>query len=479
MDALGAGPLSRKTLWVVAGKFIQFLAWLIALAVLARRLDPAEFGLFQQGWLLIGTLTPILLLGLPQGINSLLPRLHSNELRQTGWMSLLLVFGAAIPTAAVFAAMPRVASAVIGELGIRPLVPVIMLVMLANLPSYFFEPIAILRNRPRTLLAFQTIYWIAFAVIAVSFGRRSQLHLLFAALAGLGLARALATFIFVSGQIGKPVIESSKPLRPLLQMAKYLAPVELVGVLSVQIDKYIVSHWMAADGYAIYSIGAIEVPFVPLLLAAVTATLLPELSRQLAAKNRPLALEILDNSMVKLGWILLPLFGYLMFFSHMWLPLVFGERYVRAVPVFLVFLTLIPLRALNLHPLFLAAGMQRYLLRGRLLDLGLNFVACLVLIRSPLGMLGPAVATVAATVAHKVYQTLVIMRELQVPPAKVYPAKALFQCLLISLAAGFGGWLCSAIGETIIAGLLAGTICFAIIMAAAVFVNFTRQMRQK
>ena len=86
LDSLGLGQLSRKTAVVGASKILQFLAVLATNILLTRIFLIKEFGRYQQSWLLVNTLVPVLLLGIPQGINFFLPRSDPATSRKILWL---------------------------------------------------------------------------------------------------------------------------------------------------------------------------------------------------------------------------------------------------------------------------------------------------------------------------------------------------------------------------------------------------------
>ncbi|MCX7015298.1 MAG: hypothetical protein NTW86_22550, partial [Candidatus Sumerlaeota bacterium] len=149
MRGYGLGPLSWKTLVVAAGKGAQFAAVLVALAYLARKWDKSVFGAFQQGWLLISTLTSILVLGLPQSLNYLLPQVDRERGRQIIWMAVALLGAVALPVAFVLAVFPRTAAWLVDNPAIIPFTPALVFLLLANLPGQLLEPLAILRERQK------------------------------------------------------------------------------------------------------------------------------------------------------------------------------------------------------------------------------------------------------------------------------------------------------------------------------------------
>ncbi len=108
-------------------------------------------------------------------------------------------------------------------------------------------------------MLFQTVYWTTFCAAVLIVSRNADIRILFLAIAGLGLARTLVTLFFIQQQFRHQGAGKSAPvLRPLASMAAVLAPVAILDVLSLQIDKYVVSHWLDSREFAVYFMGSID-----------------------------------------------------------------------------------------------------------------------------------------------------------------------------------------------------------------------------
>ena len=93
-----------------------------------------------------------------------------------------------------------------------------------------------------------------------------------------------------------------------------LTAIALVDVLTVQIDKYLIVWFYRAREavYAVYSIGAIEIPLVMLLVAAVSGVAMPEFSRLVARNDMAETTRLLGSVARNLGFLLIPGFFFLL-----------------------------------------------------------------------------------------------------------------------------------------------------------------------
>ncbi|MFH0792480.1 MAG: lipopolysaccharide biosynthesis protein [bacterium] len=420
--AFPKGRLSRKAMWVGSGRGIQFLAQILGAIYLARRFsDKADFGLYQQAWLLLNTSLALLQLGIPQALNVYLSKHDESEGPRLAWVMQWLLLALGAMAAILFRAGAAPVSGLVANPQIASLAPWLGVYLFFALPATSLDALLIQKDRPRLLCLTAAATGIVFFALHLVFAEPWELTSLFESLCILQAARLGVTLVVLTQGYGWPKrVWSRKRIEALSPYLGVLGLIAVVDVVSVQLDKFIVSRYFSAADFAIYSIGAIEVPFVGILLAAVTATLLPELSRLHGEGKSEACFEMLQSSMRKLGLILWPGFLFLLVFADPLIPLVFKESYSESVAVFRIYLFLLPLRVLNNHPLLLATGLQRYALYGRIIDTMANLALALALMPF-IGLWGPAVATVAATYIHKTYQTVMIMKALGKRLTELYP----------------------------------------------------------
>lgn len=433
-DELLITHLSRKSVIVFFAKTFNFLAVFGAVIILARLLSQELFGRYQQCWLIINTVVPVLILGAPQGLNFLLPQASTSlERAFICWrFYLLIIFAGAIFLLLLFLFPSLPAADILQNPKLIPLLKPVALFIFFLLPGFCLESLLIINERPWLLLIVNAIYALFFLVIHIVFAYLSALEPLFIFLALLAVGKTFFTFLFTQRTypLKVPSPESRLPGRILnpfefKRLAIYtgtLTVIALLDVLTVQIDKYLVLWFYkgAEKIFAIYSVGAVEIPLVGLVLGAVSSVTMPEFSRLLAKAEKKQVLLLLQQMTERLNLLFSPIFFYLLFSGFVLIPFLFGERYRPAASVFSIYLFLIPLRIFNNHPLLIASGLQRLALYGRIIDVVANVTLGLILLPW-LGYFAPAISTVIATYFHKFYQVAVLQRFLNTSWRQLYP----------------------------------------------------------
>lgn len=434
--------LSRKSVIVLFAKIVNFLAIFGAVIILARLLSQELLGRYQQCWLIINTLVPVLILGAPQGLNYFLPRAETDSERAIYcWRFYLLVVFAGLIVLFPVLAFPHLLVRLLNNTHLLPLIQPVALFIFFLLPSYCLESLLIINERPVLLLIVNFIYAVCFLIIHTIFGLIGSLKTLFFFLVLLALAKTSFTLVLTYNIYRTPFdlkrILQFSPFKALLGYTLVLTAIALVDVLTVQIDKYLVIWFYKGQEsiFAIYSLGAIEIPMVSIIIGAVSSVVMPEFSHLLRKQDFGQTLLLLRTMVERLNLLLSPMFLYLLFSGFVLIPFLFGEQYRPTVIVFSIYLFLIPLRIFLNHPLLIAGGLQRFALYGRIIDLITNISLGLLLLPI-IGYFGPAVSTVIATYVHKLYQVIIIQRFLKVSWKTLYPwAKVLkVFAILVALA---------------------------------------------
>jgi O-antigen/teichoic acid export membrane protein len=121
---------------------------------------------------------------------------------------------------------------------------------------------------------------------------------------------------------------------------------DMLQVIFRWVDKFFVSLLLTAAASAVYFNGSIDIPFLPLILGAAGSAGLMQLAghHNDHARERHAQQVALHSGRV-LSWIVFPLFFFLLFFRYELFAVLFKNRYEGAVPVFLVSILSVPLRA--------------------------------------------------------------------------------------------------------------------------------------
>ena len=461
LNQLGIGTLSRRTAWVGSAKTLTILSFIAANIYLTRRLSVSDFGRYQQVWLIIRTLTPIFLLGIPQALNYFIPQTDRKTGRSYLTVFNLILLCMGIIIAAVSYLKPEAITLIAGNREIVPLVSIAGLYLLFILPSNLLEPVLIFQKKVREYFLWNLSFTVIFICIVFYGGYIDDLEWIFQGLAGLAFFKALVALIRSQTTLGmgNPGHISDRK-KHLFRYLLVLGSIGFVDILTAHMDKYLVSHFTGEEKFAIYSIGSIEIPLAGLLLSAVTAVVMPEFSRLIAQKKHSQVLSLLKRSMEKLAVFIFPVFIYSMLTAHFFIPFFFSEKYMDSIPIFIIYLVMLPMRAINNHPYLIAAGLQRYALYARIIDIIINFVLGIILLKW-VGIAGPAVSTVLASYVHKAYQTGIVCKNLDVSLKRIYPWRGLMRIFTVSAVSGLPLFLLLLQGKDLTAiPLVIGSVIF-------------------
>ena len=182
----------------------------------------------------------------------------------------------------------------------------------------------------------------------------------------------------------------------LLRYGFPLALTGLAGMFAFQFDRLVVSRNFTPALYAVYAIGAVELPLSVIVQQAVNAVLVPAMTRHYAAGDMPGLTALWKRAIRRTSLVLLPTFVFFMLTAEETVRILYGAAYHESAVVFRIYLCLVPLRVATYGIITQAIGKTRVNLSASLVLLAVNAVLVLALV-GPLGLPGPAVATVLAT----------------------------------------------------------------------------------
>lgn len=347
----------------MCAKAIAFIFNTALPILLVRRLNQAEFGVYKQLFLVIGTSVTVLPLGFAMSAYYFLPR----ERNRRGETVLnILVYNLAIGcvACAAFVTWPALLAIIFDQTALTGYAPLIGVVILLWIVSQALEIIPIAYGE--TKLASALIVSVQLTRTAIYVG----------SVIVFGSVRALIWAAVVQGILQTGVLwwylESRFPGfwrrfdgRLMRSQLSYALPLGLAGILyTVQTDlhSYFVSNRLGPVAFAIYGIGTAQIPLLTMLQEATNAVVIPRISalQQLGAHHE--IIDLMARAMRKLSAAYFPLYALLMVVANEFITFLFTRRYLASVPVFRINLTLLLLGVMLQDPLFRAYVEQRFFL---------------------------------------------------------------------------------------------------------------------
>ncbi len=246
---------------------------------------------------------------------------------------------------------------------------------------------------------------------------------------------------------------SSRLLRPILHYCVPMAVFLLLTTINRDCDKYIIAAFTDPETLAVYSNASKMLPF-DIVMASFTTVLLPQITRLMAEKKakeaatlyRPF-LEVSYTSTGILTCAALTAAPQLM-------ELLYTGKYIRGLPVFMLYILVDLLRFTNMTLVLSAAGKTRILMGIAVGSVGVNFALNIALFQW-IGLPGPALATLVVTCLTGLCLLHCTARELHTRLSDLFDGKYL---LLFSVLSAAGVAIMAKIARWLAAGGVHGLV---------------------
>lgn len=406
-------------------KLFPAVANLFVLILFSRCLSPTSYGQYQNFWirlLLIGTIAGI---GIPTLVLTYRPEQWLNFYHQISSRIKLFWISGIIFLSTFFAFLEW------NELEIPILISVGILIIyiLYNI----IESLLISCKKSQQVAIVNFIYSVAFIFAHLSvWSQQIQLHQLWFLLVLLMFLRLVVVIFLLKQNIQKTEVQhqTKQSAEAALKLWLHLSLNDIVQIIFRWIDKFLISILLTAKLSGIYFNGTQDVPFLPLLLGAISSSVLVQLTSKQSSENQ---LSLMKNTSKFMGSLIFPIFFFLMFFSDELFLQVFGEKFNDSIPLFLITILVLPLRAYNYTSVLQHLHQGHILLKGAIADL---FIALLLMypLYHLLGMKGMVLCFVISTYLQVGYYLYFICRYSSKSISQILPMRTWIFQLIISFS---------------------------------------------
>ena len=413
-----SSALLSNSLSIFLTRFFPSLANTLVLIVFSRNLTEDTYGLYQNFWIQLNVLFPIACFGIhvfvitysPSFMVRLMTSLQAKHyIIYSLW---LLLFGS------VFALLQFRA------LQLNFIIPLFFL--LSYSLSFILESTLIVFKRFKALVGISFLYSLVFTLLHIAYLHYEfPLQLLFLSLLLITSIRLMLYALITNANVKKHLdtqAEQNVTLKDVRSLWLHLGVYDVLQVLFNWIDKFIMSLVLIASMSAIYYNGAMNIPFLPLILSAAGSAILIQLATVKKEDEQAHTLKLLNQSAKMLSCIVFPLFLFLLFFRYELFGVLLSEKYLASVPVFLISILVIPLRAYSFTTVLQNQHKGAIINIGAVLDIVL---ACLLIypLYKWLGLPGVALAFVITTYLQATFYLYHTARVMKVKMPDLLPYK--------------------------------------------------------
>lgn len=398
-DGPGRGAASNSILLSLV-RVIAALLGLIVTKLLSVHFSLQEYGTYSQALLVTSTATSVSIFGLTDATNYFYNR-TSDSGEQKRYLSTIfsIQYLAGFLCLAVIAVFRGAIASLFSNDSLKSVLivaaPAPLLTNLMNMYQNLFISV----GRAKTI-ALRNLIAAAIRLCAVAAAcfitENIVTVLLMILLLDLGQVWYFS-HVFARLRFGITVKDASFALvREIVSFSAPMAVYVLTSALMRDIDKYVISGFSSAEALAIYTNAAKPLPF-DLLAASLMTVLVPVITRLIHQRDYEGARRVF-KLYLRLGYLITCILagGAVAVANHM-MVFLYDEKYISGLPVFIVYLVIDMIRFANVTAVLSGAGKSGILMLISIAALGANAALNVISYRW-LGMMGPALTTLALTV---------------------------------------------------------------------------------
>lgn len=391
--------LSDKAGILIALNGFKYAVGFIVPAILVRLLTKEDYGTYQQLLLLGTAAVGIMTLGIPSSIY------YFYEATNPGRRQALVIqtLGALLVSGTLTAIAVFIFRDNFGDIWNSSTIPDL-------LPTYCFYLVFFIASEHLIhFLISQDRYVTGVKVQGGETIVRAAI-LVFPVLMGAGLeglvisiaAYAFARFVVYTFLLRSELLPLNRSLADnwfLKEQVAYSFPLafsSLVGLIGRLLDRLLISLNFSASQFAVYAVGALEIPLDVIFQNSVANVLRASLPSLVREGRYSEVVRVWRASVRKLALVVIPAFFFLMGFAEDFIVTLYTTNYSDSVDVFRIYLLLVPLHMFVLSLLPQVFGKTKVSLQITFVAVGTNVIMSLVLLKT-IGYYGPAIATVLSS----------------------------------------------------------------------------------
>ena len=430
------GGSSGDALLLTAVKLMTMLLSLVTTRLLSQYLTTYDYGTYSQVLLISSTIASITILGMMDGMNFFFCSEKDTERREAYVATIYLmqlalgvIMGAAVmlPICA-YMDNPELKKLMLFA-AILPTLQNLIYISQVLLISVGKAKVLALRNLVISVLKLAAI------IIVVHFVKDIALILIVSVLLD---AFQLLIFYFILRKNGCLIRFTKADLRLILPILRYCVPMAvfvMLNTLNRDCDKYVIAAFTDTETLAVYTNASKALP-IDIVMSSFITILLPVITRGISEKRNSETIEVY-RLFLEISYISTAVLGGCILVSAPeFVSLLYSDKYLGGLSVFCIYILIDMVKFMSITLLLTAAGKTRILmfisLGAILSNIGLN-----ILFYKLMGLIGPAIATLAVTFAAGILILYFSAKELDGRIRELFDLRFLIKFFAVLTAAVF------------------------------------------
>lgn len=420
-------PRSIKAIVLTLGQCVAAVLGLVVTATMARVLTKVDLATYQQTLLAYAVVQPILGLGINQAIFYFLPvekeRLRGRVADAIALVSITgLLYGTFVALGGNQILAARFSNPQVAEM-LLWMIPY----ALFTLPSSLTPSVLVARDRPLQSTVFtisRQLFIGVGTIIPLLVWQNAESPLIGNVVASL-LVGTEAILLMLRSTPAGSARPSLSGMREMLAFSVPLGLATMIGTITTQVDKIIVGSMCSPEEFAVFALGAIEVPFLGLVTGSITMVVLSDMRKAVTAGHLDEALRLFHIVAIKSSLVIYPVGIFLFVCADPFIQTLFSDEYAGSVDPFRLYLLKLPYRVVVFGALLVTLGRNKLILKVSLLSLIMGSTLSILFVEmwGPVGaVMGPLLSAYILVCPSYIHES---SRGLGVPWQHLLPYQAL------------------------------------------------------
>lgn len=398
-------------------RFFPSFATLLVVIFFSRDISQADYGVYQNFWVQLFLLSALGMVGIPFFLLTYSASFVKNLIGKLSVLQYVYLCCWVVVVAIIFACLRVEATS------ISWFVP--FLFFLLYVLNAVVESVLIVFRRFSYLLTINIIYTIAFLLLHYGVLQESyNLNTLFLYLLLPSVCKLLlvAYKLISSLKLINDVADVDYTIKEIRSLWFHIGVYDVIQKVFTWVDKFVISLLFSASVSAVYFNGTFDIPFLPLLLGAVSSAALLQMADLRNKDDVSSTVNIAQQTARILSAVVFPVFFFLFLYRAELFEVLLTNKYEDAVPLFAVAVWVVPLRAYNFTSILQNKHKGRIINIGAVMDL---LVACILMypLYQAFGLLGIAGSFVISSYLQGAYYLHHTSKVLKTPVVQLIPIK--------------------------------------------------------
>jgi O-antigen/teichoic acid export membrane protein len=339
-----ARTLSYQVAVLTLGRLFSYAVMFFIPIVNTRALTVEDLGTYRQFWLIFDTVSVFLIMGFPMSLLYYFPRSESRDeksiyLTQTVFYLLL----AGVLSWGVFGVLDVALGEGLGALVGEYFWQLCLFTFFMIVAKYMERLFVADRQAERQAVYHAVSYSVqAVVVMSIAAGTRRVETIVWGLLIFSFVKFAFALIYTASAYRLSPRLVSRKTFKQQVSYAVPLGMSSVVLLFFSQTDKYVIIHYLGREAFAVYSIGALQIPFIDIVRNSIYNVAMPMMAQYQKEGRFREILDLWHRAVLKTAVLFFPIFIFLEVSARPFVTILFTEQYADATPIamayFLIFL---------------------------------------------------------------------------------------------------------------------------------------------